>query len=65
MLYLLKLAHRLSIIYYIVIRVVWNTKCQVNKEFIFCSRNFVTVYMNNDIPKALVFNAFTPTWVSF
>ena len=45
--------------------VVWNTKCHLNKEFIFCSRNFVTVYMNNEIPKALVFNALTPTWVSF
>ena len=43
----------------------WNTKCYLNKEFIFCSRNFVTVYTNNEIPKALVFNALIPTWVYF
>ena len=45
--------------------VVCNTKCHLNKEFIFYSRNFVTVYMNNEIPKSLVFNALTPTWVLF
>jgi len=44
---------------------VWNTKCYSNKEFIFCSRNLVMVYMNNEIPKALVFNALIPTWVYF
>ena len=43
----------------------WNTKCHLNKESIFCSRNCVTVYVNNEIPKALVFNALIPTWVYF
>ena len=46
-------------------KVVWNTKCDLNKESIFCDRNFVTDYTNNEIPRALVFNALIPTGVYF
>ena len=40
--------------------VVWNTKCYLNTESKFCNRGFVTLYVNNEIPKALVLKTLIP-----
>ena len=42
-----------------------DAKYYLNKESIFYNPNFVTVYVNNEIPKALVFTALIPSWVYF
>ena len=42
-----------------------DAKCYLNKESIFCNPGCVTLYVNNEIPKALVFTALIPTWVYF
>ena len=43
-------------------RVVWNTKCYLSTESKFCNRRIVTLYVNNQIPKALVLRTITPNW---
>ena len=40
-----------------------DAECYSNKEFIFCNPGFVTLYVNNEIPKALVSTALIPNWV--
>ena len=45
--------------------VVWNTKCYLNTESKFCNRGFVTLYVNNEVPKALVLKTLIPNADSF